>query len=171
MLRDSGQNVNLVVKRRLVLPPVNNLSTAELTLPAGATTMRINLTKTKKKDDFGLVLGCKIYVKEILGHTLADKDINLSEGDLINNINGISLDGMNLKEARKLLETVKERLELVITKTVNSKPPSVNNSSTAGDKLITNGHQQVNGTSSDSPQKISEPESEQQLKETAEGGN
>ena len=42
----------------------------------------------KKKEDFGLVLGCKIYIKEIMRPSLAEKEFNLAEGDLINSING-----------------------------------------------------------------------------------
>ena len=54
--------------------------------------MKVTLMKTnKKKDDFGLVLGCKIYIKQIMNASLADKEDNLSEGDILNSINGISL--------------------------------------------------------------------------------
>lgn len=125
VLRDSGQSVSLVVKRRLVLPPsVNNTnqsSAAAMTSSPSSSapaeiTKRVTLCKNnRKKDDFGLVLGCKIYIKEILNQSLADKETNLSEGDFINSINGISLDGMSLKDARKLLDTIKDKLELVIT--------------------------------------------------------
>jgi C-terminal processing protease CtpA/Prc len=47
-----------------------------------------------------VVLGCKIYIKEITGRTVADKDGNLQEGDLISKINGNNIDGLTLKEAR-----------------------------------------------------------------------
>ena len=54
--------------------------------------MKVTLMKSnKKKDDFGLVLGCKIYIKQIMNASLADKEDNLSEGDILNSINGISL--------------------------------------------------------------------------------
>ena len=122
VLRDSGQSVSLVVKRRLVLPPsANNINqtTAAAVMSSSSpaeVTKRVTLTKNnRKKDDFGLILGCKIYIKEILNQSLADKETNLSEGDFISSINGISLDGMSLKDARKLLDTIKEKLELVIT--------------------------------------------------------
>ena len=66
VLRDSGQNVNLVVKRRVILPP---------TLPStlgdtGPKFLNVNLQRSKRKEDFGLVLGCKIYIKEILPRTI-----------------------------------------------------------------------------------------------------
>ena len=121
VLRDSGQSVNLVVKRRLVLPPssANNteLNYTEMANNNNAKDVKVTLSKSnRKKDDFGIVLGCKIYIKEIGQMSLADKDCNLHEGDFVNSINGVSLEGMNLKEARKLLETVKEKLELVVSK-------------------------------------------------------
>jgi C-terminal processing protease CtpA/Prc len=47
-----------------------------------------------------VVLGCKIYIKEITGRTVADKDGSLQEGDLISKINGSSIEGLSLKEAR-----------------------------------------------------------------------
>ena len=51
--------------------------------------MKVILNKNhKKKEDFGLVLGCKIYIKEIMRPSLAEKEFNLAEGDLINSING-----------------------------------------------------------------------------------
>ena len=121
VLRDSGQSVNLVVKRRLVLPPTvvpNNNNTngvannansvssnpynhhqnqnTNLTTTQFNPNMKVTLMKSnKKKDDFGLVLGCKIYIKQIMNASLADKEDNLSEGDILNSINGISL-GMYL---------------------------------------------------------------------------
>ena len=121
VLRDSGQSVNLVVKRRLVLPPTvvpNNNNTngvannansvssnpynhhqnqnqntnTNLTTTQFNPNMKVTLMKSnKKKDDFGLVLGCKIYIKQIMNASLADKEDNLSEGDILNSINGISL--------------------------------------------------------------------------------
>lgn len=70
--------------------------------------------------DFGLVLGCKIYVKEL---TMRARDqINqggqgLCEGDVVTKINNTPVsDVMTLKEARKLVESCKERLNLVVTR-------------------------------------------------------
>ena len=58
------------------------------------------MSKSKKKDDFGIVLGCKIYVKEITHRSIADKDGTVAEGDLVAKINGASIEGLTLKEAR-----------------------------------------------------------------------
>ena len=157
VLRDSGQSVNLVVKRRLVLPPsVNGVNPSTSNSTSGTTSsgtvmsaapvnsnMRVTLMKSnKKKDEFGLVLGCKIYIKQILNASLADKDDNITEGDILNSINGISLDGMSLKEAKKLVESFKDKLDLAITKfqeTSIHANTNANAGSAAEDKSLNNG--------------------------------
>ena len=72
VLRDSGQNVNLVVKRRVILPQPIPAST--LMLSEQPKYLNVSLQRSKKKEDFGVVLGCKIYIKEIISRTVADKD-------------------------------------------------------------------------------------------------
>ncbi|KAK4292853.1 hypothetical protein Pmani_034414 [Petrolisthes manimaculis] len=103
VLRDSGAAVQLVVKRRIVLPHAPE-----------AQTIKVALTKNRKKDDFGIVLGCRIYVKEITNRAAFEKDGSLKEGDVILRINANSTDGMTLKEAKKLMDGTKERLSLVV---------------------------------------------------------
>ena len=103
VLRDSGHSVNLVVKRRVVLPS-----------PPEPQTLKVSLYKNKKKEDFGIVLGCKIYIKDIVNRSVADKDGNLQDGDIVQKINNISLDGLSFKEARKLLDSAKDRLDLTV---------------------------------------------------------
>ena len=98
VLRDSGQTVSLVVKRRVVLPPATNNAMAAAINESKS--VRVTLSRNKKKEDFGVVLACKIYIKEITGRTVADKDGSLQEGDLISKINGNNIDGLTLKEAR-----------------------------------------------------------------------
>lgn len=58
--------------------------------------------------------GCKIYIKEIGGKSLADKEGSLKQGDLVLKINGTSLEGLTLKDARKVVEAAKEKLEFVV---------------------------------------------------------
>ena len=127
VLRDSGQTVSLVVKRRVVLPPTipppqqTTSSQQNYQVPSAGDktqdqTVRVALSRSKKKEDFGIVLGCKIYIKEIAGRSVADKDGILEEGDLLLKINSTSLEGLTLKEAKKLIETSKDKLDLVIQK-------------------------------------------------------
>ena len=126
VLRDSGQTVNLVVKRRVVLPPTvpppqttSGISQNQLPLSSDKSqdqNVRVSLARSKKKEDFGVVLGCKIYIKEITGRSVADKDGILEEGDFVLKINNTSLEGLTLKEARKIVETSKDKLDLMIQK-------------------------------------------------------
>ncbi|XP_077485428.1 tight junction protein 1-like [Amblyomma americanum] len=114
VLRECGRTVNLIIKRRVVL--------------GHAESLRVTLTRAKKKDDFGLVLGCCIFVKEVSSRSLAERDGTIQEGDVVLKINSTSVEGLSLKEARKLLETSKERLQLVLQredvgKAATSSPP------------------------------------------------
>ncbi|XP_045118000.1 tight junction protein ZO-1-like isoform X7 [Portunus trituberculatus] len=111
VLRDSGAAVQLVVKRRIVLPAAPE-----------AQTVKVTLTKNKKKEDFGVVLGCRIFVKEITNKASVEKEGSIKEGDVVLRINSASTDNLTLKEAKKLLESTKERLSLVVRR---DPPPSM----------------------------------------------
>ena len=128
VLRDSGQTVNLVVKRRVVLPSVPEPQN-----------VRVSLTKNKKKEDFGVVLGCKIYIKEITSRSVADKEGSLQEGDLVHRINNLSLDGLSLKEARKLLDSAKDKLEMTVRR-----DPYRNSQPRSGQPKVENGSAEPN---------------------------
>jgi len=61
--------------------------------------------------DFGIVLGSKIFVKE----STKGGDNSLQEGDVLLKINNHSVsDGMTLKEARRLIESAKDKLSLTV---------------------------------------------------------
>ena len=72
--------------------------------------------------DFGIVLGCRIYVKEILNKAVAEKEGGLREGDVLLNINNSTTENLNLKEARKLIESTKERLQLLVQRSNPGSP-------------------------------------------------
>ena len=117
VLRDSGQTMNLVVKRRVVLPS-----------PTEPQNIRVSLNKNKKKEDYGIILGCKIYVKEITGRSVAERDGNLQEGDMVYKINNTPLDGLSLKEAKKLLDAAKDKVDIVVKRdTYKAAQPAVQN--------------------------------------------
>nr|XP_032522692.1 tight junction protein ZO-1-like [Danaus plexippus plexippus] len=109
VLRESGATVSLVVRRRAPAPP-----------PTAPTTIKLALTRNGKKEDFGIVLGCKIYVKELTMRArdqLNPSGQGLCEGDVITRINNTAVtDAMTLKEAKKLVDSCKDRLNLVITR-------------------------------------------------------
>ncbi|XP_037080628.1 tight junction protein ZO-1-like [Pollicipes pollicipes] len=113
VLKDSGAVVRLYIKRRVVLPAHPEPQT-----------FKLSLTKAKKKDDFGIVLGCKIYVKEITNRSAtSDREAaTLQEGDVVLRINQLATDGMTLKEARKLMEAAKERVHLVVRREPGGRP-------------------------------------------------
>ncbi|XP_029179116.1 tight junction protein ZO-2 isoform X3 [Nylanderia fulva] len=105
VLRDSGSTVLLVVKRR-----ASSNSPACLG-SVGPQSHRLTLTRNNKKDDFGIVLGCRLYVKEV-----TRENIGVKTGDVLTRIGSVAADNMSLKEARKLMDQCKDRLSIVITR-------------------------------------------------------
>ncbi|XP_049776224.1 tight junction protein ZO-1 isoform X5 [Schistocerca cancellata] len=117
VLRDSGSTVSLAVRRRVVLPGCPPPPPPPPHGAAHAQTLKLCLTKASKKDDLGLVLGCKIYVRELARANRAGAggaEAQLQEGDVLLRINNHSTDGMTLKEARKLIDASKDKLSLVV---------------------------------------------------------
>ncbi|XP_053214787.1 tight junction protein ZO-1-like isoform X2 [Panonychus citri] len=106
VLRECGNTVNLLIKRRVVLP--------------GHDLLKVTLTRSNKKDDFGIVLGCQLYIKEISNRSLIDKECNIAEGDVVLKINNTSTDNLSLKEARKLIHSSKDKLNLVLKREQNN---------------------------------------------------
>uniref|UniRef100_A0A336ME51 CSON015359 protein n=1 Tax=Culicoides sonorensis TaxID=179676 RepID=A0A336ME51_CULSO len=133
VLRDSGNTVTLVVKRRI--PQASNgqmmspshqhshsLSSAGL-ISNGAGSqpqIKVVITKGNKKDDFGIVLGCKLFVKEISSKTkeqLSANGYTLQEGDVITRIHNANCnDSMSIKEAKKVIDSCKDRLTISVVR-------------------------------------------------------
>ncbi|XP_012281460.1 tight junction protein ZO-2 isoform X2 [Orussus abietinus] len=105
VLRDSGSTVLLVVKRRA--------ATSSSGSPGNAVPQshRLTLTRSSKKDDFGIVLGCRLYVREV-----TREGTGVKPGDSLTRIGGVAADNMSLKEARKLMDQCKDRLSIVVTR-------------------------------------------------------
>ena len=70
------------------------------------------------------MLGCQIYVKEILHPAALPERDALQEGDVVMRINQLSTDNMSLKEARKLLEAAKERVHLLVRRQPGARVPA-----------------------------------------------
>lgn len=104
VLRDSGSTVLLIVKRRSLS---NNLATQN-SVPQSH---RLTLTRNNKKDDFGIVLGCRLFVKEVTREGTGAKP-----GDIVTRIGGVAVENMSLKEARKMMDQCKDRLSIVVTR-------------------------------------------------------
>jgi hypothetical protein len=76
---------------------------------------KVTLSKRDKKDTFGIVLGCKYYIKDILPNSVASNETNLRKGDLLLKLNDLSHDQFSLFTARKILQKTKEsKVHLVI---------------------------------------------------------
>jgi tight junction protein 1 len=58
------------------------------------------------------VLGCRLFVKEVGSRC---REAGLREGDVLVSINALPTDNMTLKEAKKLMDSTKERLNLVVS--------------------------------------------------------
>ncbi|GAB0090724.1 tight junction protein ZO-1 [Sergentomyia squamirostris] len=134
VLRDSGATVTLVIKRRvsnlnLLSSPSNHqhshsLSSTGLTGPNSSSqqTIKVSLSKGSKKEDFGITLGCRLFVKEISSKAkdqLAANGYHLQEGDVVTRLHNTNCnDAMSLKEAKKIIDGCKERLNIVVLRDV-----------------------------------------------------
>ncbi|XP_030571910.1 tight junction protein ZO-1 isoform X11 [Drosophila novamexicana] len=184
VLRDSGNTVTLVVKRRVPLNVAatnpaqhqhsHSMSSVGLGLTngsgmassqapsaamssmsqpnslnsslvqnagSGAQPIKVTLTKGSKKDDYGIVLGCRLFVKEISTKArdqLTANGYSLQEGDIITRIHNTNCaDNMSLKEAKKIIDGCKERLNLVVLRDITNQAAAVN-------QLNNSSHQQTN---------------------------
>ncbi|XP_052836953.1 tight junction protein ZO-3 isoform X11 [Drosophila gunungcola] len=162
VLRDSGNTVQLVVKRRVPLNPINpggavqhqhshslssvglvangsggvaptpmtnlsqpnSLNSSLVQNASGGQPIKVTLTKGGKKDDYGVVLGCRLFVKEISSKAREQLNANgysLQEGDIITRIHNTNCgDTMSLKEAKKIIDGCKERLNLVVLRDITN---------------------------------------------------
>ena len=112
-IMQDAQQLNMIVKRRVPIPFIE----------FEQRTLKFTLSKSRKKDDFGIILGCKYYIKEITNPKLAEKDPGLKEGDVVLKINGQGLDGITLEEATRWLQRSREKLSLVVQRDVRRGHP------------------------------------------------
>uniref|UniRef100_A0A182P0C8 Tight junction protein ZO-1 n=1 Tax=Anopheles epiroticus TaxID=199890 RepID=A0A182P0C8_9DIPT len=98
--------------------------------------IKVIVTKANKKDDFGIVLGCRLFIREISSKTkdqLAANGYSLQEGDLVTRIHNTNCnDSMSLKEAKKIIDGCKERLMLAVLREPNSMPGSYGGGAAGG---------------------------------------
>ncbi|XP_065722423.2 tight junction protein ZO-3 isoform X12 [Drosophila suzukii] len=196
VLRDSGNTVQLVVKRRVPLNPINpggavqhqhshslssvglvangsggvpptpmtnlsqpnSLNSSLVQNASGGQPIKVTLTKGGKKDDYGVVLGCRLFVKEISSKAREQLNANgysLQEGDIITRIHNTNCgDTMSLKEAKKIIDGCKERLNLVVLRDITNQAAvsqlNLNNSAShqASGNIYASHQPQVSGCSS-----------------------
>ncbi|XP_019880421.1 tight junction protein ZO-1 isoform X2 [Aethina tumida] len=153
VLRDSGDTVTLVIKRR-TLQHTHSHSASYSGPPLAALGVnplpsKVTLTKNSKKEDFGIVLGCKLFIKEISSKArdqLLNTNQVLIEGDFITKLNNTNCnDLMSLKEAKKIIDSTKDKLHITVARdfgynsTISHQTQS--SISTTGDDFLTSGHQ------------------------------
>uniref|UniRef100_A0A8B9I4A7 Tyrosine-protein phosphatase non-receptor type 13 n=1 Tax=Anser brachyrhynchus TaxID=132585 RepID=A0A8B9I4A7_9AVES len=113
-LRAAPKTVRLVLGRVLELPKMPVLPHL---LP--------DITLTCHKEELGLVLSGGhdslyqvVYISDILPRSVAAREESLHELDIIHYINGVSTQGMSLKEAKRSLETSLPKVVLKATRYV-----------------------------------------------------
>ncbi|XP_061190159.1 tight junction protein ZO-1-like isoform X3 [Saccostrea echinata] len=118
VLKDSGNKVNLVIRRRVLVPTYTEMDNSPL---------KITLSRKNRRDDIGVVLGCKFYIKEITGNSIAAQDGGLKEGDVVLKINSTPVENLSLLDAKKMIEKTKDKLQLFISKSrYEDRVPSTN---------------------------------------------
>lgn len=107
----------------------SNVSTGNMAR-INSQSLKVTLTKSNKKDDFGIVLGCRLFIKEISTKArdqLAANGYSLQKGDILTRIHNTNCgDTMNLKEAKKIIDGCKERLNLIVMRDINIVQQSIN---------------------------------------------
>ncbi|XP_050302350.1 uncharacterized protein LOC126740396 isoform X3 [Anthonomus grandis grandis] len=156
VLRDSGDTVTLVVKRRALQLSHAHSSSYSGPPPLAAlginppTTTKIILTKNSKKEDFGVVLGCKLFIKEISSKArdqLINTNQSLDLGSFVTKINNTNCnDLMSLKEAKKIIDSCKDKLHLTVASREYVGPSNISHQaqssiSTTGDDFLTSPNQ------------------------------
>ncbi|XP_053345511.1 tight junction protein ZO-1 isoform X5 [Clarias gariepinus] len=76
---------------------------------------KITLVKSRKNEaEYGLRLASHIFVKDISPESLAARDGNIQEGDVVLKINGTVTENLSLIDAKKLIERSKGKLKMVV---------------------------------------------------------
>uniref|UniRef100_A0A8C4TMW8 Zona occludens protein 1 n=1 Tax=Erpetoichthys calabaricus TaxID=27687 RepID=A0A8C4TMW8_ERPCA len=74
----------------------------------------MTLVKSRKNEEYGLRLASHIFVKDISPESLAARDGNIQEGDVVLKINGTVTENLSLTDAKKLIERSKGKLKMVV---------------------------------------------------------
>ncbi|XP_067356290.1 tight junction protein ZO-1 isoform X7 [Channa argus] len=76
---------------------------------------KVTLVKSRKNEaEYGLRLASHIFVKDISPESLAARDGNIQEGDVVLKINGTVTENLSLIDAKKLIERSKGKLKMVV---------------------------------------------------------
>uniref|UniRef100_A0A673K4U9 Tight junction protein ZO-1-like n=1 Tax=Sinocyclocheilus rhinocerous TaxID=307959 RepID=A0A673K4U9_9TELE len=75
---------------------------------------KVTLVKSRKNEEYGLRLASHIFVKDISSESLAARDGNIQEGDVVLKINGTVTENLSLIDAKKLIERSHGKLKMVV---------------------------------------------------------
>nr|XP_060611747.1 tight junction protein ZO-1 isoform X7 [Anolis sagrei ordinatus] len=98
--------------RERSLSPRSDRRSVSSNQPAKPT--KVTLVKSRKNEEYGLRLASHIFVKEISQDSLAARDGNIQEGDVVLKINGTVTENMSLTDAKTLIERSKGKLKMVV---------------------------------------------------------
>uniref|UniRef100_A0A2K5W9N8 Zona occludens protein 1 n=1 Tax=Macaca fascicularis TaxID=9541 RepID=A0A2K5W9N8_MACFA len=98
--------------RERSLSPRSDRRSVASSQPAKPT--KVTLVKSRKNEEYGLRLASHIFVKEISQDSLAARDGNIQEGDVVLKINGTVTENMSLTDAKTLIERSKGKLKMVV---------------------------------------------------------
>ncbi|KAL2077134.1 hypothetical protein ACEWY4_026638 [Coilia grayii] len=132
---------------------------------------KVTLVKSRKNEEYGLRLASHIFVKDISPESLAARDGNIQEGDVVLKINGTVTENLSLIDAKKLIERSKGKLKMVVQRDeratllnipdMDDSIPSANSDrddiSEIHSLTSDHSHDRARGARSRSPDKRSEP--------------
>ncbi|KAM6943181.1 tight junction protein 1 isoform 9-T9 [Xenentodon cancila] len=107
----SGRRDHSASRERSVSPRSDRRSQASSAPPKPA---KVTLVKSRKNEEYGLRLASHIFVKDISPESLAARDGNIREGDVVLKINGTVTENLSLIDAKKLIERSKGKLKMVV---------------------------------------------------------
>ncbi|XP_045888493.1 tight junction protein ZO-1 isoform X7 [Micropterus dolomieu] len=108
----SGRRDHSASRERSVSPRSDRRSQ---TSSAPSRPSKVTLVKSRKNEvEYGLRLASHIFVKDISPESLAARDGNIQEGDVVLKINGTVTENLSLIDAKKLIERSKGKLKMVV---------------------------------------------------------
>nr|XP_020462282.1 tight junction protein ZO-1-like isoform X5 [Monopterus albus] len=107
----SGRQEHSASRERSTSPRSDRRSQTSSAPPRPA---KVTLVKSRKNEEYGLRLASHIFVKDISPESLAARDGNIQEGDVVLKINGTVTENLSLVDAKKLIERSKGKLKMVV---------------------------------------------------------
>ncbi|XP_061100401.1 tight junction protein ZO-1 isoform X2 [Conger conger] len=110
--RGGARRERSVSRERSASPRSDHRSLSSNLTPRPA---KVTLVKSRKNEaEYGLRLASHIFVKDISPESLAARDGNIQEGDVVLKINGTVTENLSLTDAKKLIERSKGKLKMVV---------------------------------------------------------